>query len=115
MKAKFSILALAAVFSISTSVRASDPEAEAIVKPTEDFAKLEEYEVNSAGAATSYKAPDGNAFSHFSANMAFHRQLDFKVGDGIFRKLWVSAPSSTVSSDGLGPLFNARSCQSCHL
>src|SRR5690606_4596864 len=23
--------------------------------------------------------------------------------------------SSTTSSDGLGPLFNARSCQSCHL
>jgi CxxC motif-containing protein (DUF1111 family) len=47
--------------------------------------------------------------------MAFDRALDFKVGDGIFRKLWVSSPSSTTSSDGLGPLFNARSCQSCHL
>lgn len=115
MKAKFSVLMLAAVFSASTSVCASDPEAEAIVRPTTDFTKLEEYEVNSAGASTSYKAPDGNAFSQFSANLAFHRQLDFKVGDGIFRKLWVSAPSSTVSSDGLGPLFNARSCQSCHL
>src|SRR3546814_19415035 len=47
--------------------------------------------------------------------MCFERQLDFWVGDGIFRKLWVSSPSSTTSSDGLGPLFNARSCQSCHL
>ena len=47
--------------------------------------------------------------------MTFERQLDFKVGDGIFRKQWVSAPSSTESSDGLGPLFNARSCQNCHL
>jgi CxxC motif-containing protein (DUF1111 family) len=41
-------------------------------------------------------------------------QLDIIVGQGIFRKLWVSAPGSTRSSDGLGPLFNARSCQSCH-
>src|SRR5690606_3131800 len=24
-------------------------------------------------------------------------------------------PSSTLASDGLGPLFNARSCQRCHL
>src|SRR5690606_15686914 len=38
-----------------------------------------------------------------------------KVGDGIFRKQWVSSPSSTASSDGLGPLFNARACQNCHL
>jgi CxxC motif-containing protein (DUF1111 family) len=27
----------------------------------------------------------------------------------------VSAPSSTRASDGLGPLYNARGCQSCHL
>ena len=35
--------------------------------------------------------------------------------NGLFRKLWVSSPSSTLASDGLGPLFNARSCQRCHL
>ena len=33
----------------------------------------------------------------------------------IFRKVWVSSPSSTQASDGLGPIFNARACQSCHL
>lgn len=68
------------------------------------------------GAATtkiSRSHPD--AFSQLSANMPFARELDFKVGNGIFRKLWVAAPSSTKSSDGLGPLFNARACQSCHL
>ena len=27
----------------------------------------------------------------------------------------MSSPSSTQASDGLGPLFNARACQSCHL
>lgn len=47
--------------------------------------------------------------------MPFERELDFKVGNGFFRKLWVTAPASTRSSDGLGPLFNARACQSCHL
>src|SRR3546814_19202856 len=36
------------------------------------------------------------------------------VGNGLFRKDWVSSPSSTQASDGLGPLFNARSCQGCH-
>ena len=27
----------------------------------------------------------------------------------------MSAPSSTTASDGLGPLFNSRACQNCHL
>jgi CxxC motif-containing protein (DUF1111 family) len=67
-----------------------------------------------AGAATTRRF-DAAAFSQPSANMAFERQLDFRVGDGIFRKLWVPSPSSTKSSDGLGPLLNARGCQSCHL
>ncbi len=67
-----------------------------------------------AGAATSRRL-DMTAFSQPSANMTFERQLDFRVGDGIFRKLWVPSPSSTKSSDGLGPLYNARGCQSCHI
>jgi CxxC motif-containing protein (DUF1111 family) len=47
--------------------------------------------------------------------MNFDRQSAFKAGDEIFRKLWVAASSTVRESDGLGPLFNARSCQSCHL
>lgn len=47
--------------------------------------------------------------------MPFKRQIDFQVGDGFFRRLWVSAPSSTKISDGLGPHYNARACQRCHL
>lgn len=77
---------------------------------------LESGEELPGGAATSKGSVDNsNAFSHPSGNMGFDRELDFKVGNGIFRKLWVSAPSSTKSSDGLGPLYNARGCQSCHL
>ncbi|MQX37818.1 di-heme oxidoredictase family protein [Roseospira navarrensis] len=67
------------------------------------------------GETTHDKARDRNAFSHSSANMAFDREMDFKVGNGFFRRLWVSAPSSTKAADGLGPLFNEAACQSCHL
>ncbi|MEZ5855922.1 MAG: di-heme oxidoredictase family protein [Hyphomicrobiaceae bacterium] len=38
----------------------------------------------------------------------------FTLGGLVFNKTWVSAPSSTTSSNGLGPLFNARSCGQCH-
>lgn len=81
-----------------------------------DFSRPEPGEAFPGGKATSRKSVgNANAFSHSSGNMPFKKELDFKVGNGIFRKLWVSAPSSTRSSDGLGPLFNSRSCQRCHL
>ena len=68
------------------------------------------------GAATSRGSTDNrNAFSHPSGNLTFAKEFDFKIGNALFRKLWVSAPASTRSSDGLGPLYNARSCQRCHL
>ncbi len=38
----------------------------------------------------------------------------FFVGNSLFNQNWVSAPSSVEARDGLGPLFNARSCSSCH-
>ncbi len=39
----------------------------------------------------------------------------FSVGNAVFRTNWVTAPASAAGVDGLGPLFNARSCSSCHL
>ena len=87
----------------------------AVTKPTKDFSKAERYERRPAGAATVFKELNRDSFSHPSANMSFEREATFRVGNGIFRKIWVSAPSSTRSSDGLGPIFNARSCQRCHL
>ncbi|MEQ8331880.1 di-heme oxidoredictase family protein [Nisaea sp.] len=86
-----------------------------ITTPTSDFSRPEKYETMQAGAATHRKRVNGDAFSHPSANMAFDRRLYFEIGDGIFKKMWVSSPASTQSSDGLGPLYNARSCQRCHL
>jgi CxxC motif-containing protein (DUF1111 family) len=80
------------------------------------IAALEPGEDLPGGATTTKTGTDtADAFSQLSANMGFARELDFKIGNGIFRKNWVSAPSSTKSSDGLGPLYNARACQACHL
>ncbi len=93
----------------------SDEIAERI-RPTQDFSKPEPGEPLPGGAATSRKSVNHrNAFSHSSGNMSFRAELDFKLGNAIFKKAWVSAPASTKASDGLGPLFNARSCQRCHL
>jgi CxxC motif-containing protein (DUF1111 family) len=40
--------------------------------------------------------------------------LDHSVGQSLFDRKWVQAPASTNAADGLGPLFNAMSCASCH-
>ena len=39
----------------------------------------------------------------------------FAVGNAFFKENWVTAPSSVEGRDGLGPLFVARSCSTCHL
>ncbi|MAC81863.1 MAG: thiol oxidoreductase [Rhodobacteraceae bacterium] len=88
---------------------------DAVIRPTTDFSAPEVYENKQGGAASVRRRDTADAFSQPSGNMAFERELDFKVGNGLFKKLWVSAPSSTLASDGLGPLYNARSCQRCHL
>ena len=86
-----------------------------VTTPTTQFDRAERFEANAAGAATVRAMANANAFSQPSANISFEGELTFKVGNGLFRKLWVSAPSSTLASDGLGPLYNARSCQRCHI
>jgi CxxC motif-containing protein (DUF1111 family) len=81
----------------------------------DDFSKPQPFEINSGGAATSHARINRNAFSLPSANLTMEGRERFLVGNGLFRKVWVSSPSSTAASDGLGPLFNARGCQRCHL
>ncbi len=88
---------------------------DAVTTPTTDFTAPSAFEENPGGAATVRARNDANAFSQPSGNISFEDELTFKVGNGFFRKLWVSSPSSTLASDGLGPLYNARSCQRCHI
>jgi CxxC motif-containing protein (DUF1111 family) len=87
----------------------------AVTRPTTDFSKPEMFEDKPAGAATVRARPNADAFSQFSGNMPFEHQMNFQLGNALFTKTWVAAPSSTLASDGLGPLYNARACQDCHL
>ena len=112
------LLTVTTVAATLASAGRSDRDRErvaAVTRPTTDFSRPERYERRPGGATTVFKPLNRDVFSHPSANMPFDRQLDFRVGNGVFKKVWVSSPSSTTSSDGLGPLFNARACQRCHL
>jgi CxxC motif-containing protein (DUF1111 family) len=87
----------------------------AVTAPTTDFSKPENFEAMPAGAATTKKLVNRDSFSLPAGNLDFAGQERFNLGNGFFTKVWVSAPASTAASDGLGPLFNARACQNCHL
>ncbi len=86
-----------------------------VLQPPADFTTTEPFEVMQAGAATVRARPNADAFSQSSANMPFEDEMGFKLGNALFRKTWVASPSSTAASDGLGPFYNARACQDCHL
>ena len=39
----------------------------------------------------------------------------FHAGKALANQPWVKAPTTTTARDGLGPLYNARSCLTCHV
>ncbi len=86
-----------------------------VTAPTEVFDLPEAFEDNPAGAATVEAREDRDAFAQPGATLTFEQGLEFRLGEALFDKLWVFSPSSTRASDGLGPVYNARSCQRCHI
>jgi len=55
-----------------------------------------------------------DAFSLPAPSLSPEHRAAFFVGNSLFNRSWVAAPASLDSRDGLGPLFNARSCSGCH-
>jgi len=77
-------------------------------------AALEEGEWLPGGETTNTLLLGGNAFLRPAANLTPENEQDFYSGNSFFNQGWVEAPASTEKRDGLGPLFNARTCSGCH-
>lgn len=67
-----------------------------------------------SGGGMTVKRPSKRSYIYPGQAASRKRQLDFWSGFSFFRDPWVTAPSVTKARDGLGPLFNARSCIACH-
>lgn len=67
----------------------------------------------SGGEATVFDT-SANAFAIAIPSLDRIERRAFAVGNSFFNDNWVTAPASTEGRDGLGPLFNAQSCSSCH-
>lgn len=91
--------------SLFVLLAACSGEAPNDVDPTEAW---------SGGAATVFDdGPD--AYSRVVPEVTRDDERTFFKGRALFRDPWVTAPASTETRDGLGPLFNARSCEQCHV
>lgn len=55
-----------------------------------------------------------DAFAQPVPGLDSAQRRTFAVGNSFFNQNWVTAPASTEGRDGLGPIFNAQSCSSCH-
>lgn len=97
-------LTAAVLFGAVAAACASEPEAD---EP--------EAQAELLGGATTVFDVSSNAFSFPARNLDHPGRDAFSLGNHMFRRKWVTAPSSTTGDDGLGPTFNATSCDQCHL
>lgn len=67
------------------------------------------------GGDTTREVEGSNAFGLAAPTLTNEERRLFEVGDSFFTQNWVTAPASTDARDGLGPMFNAQACASCHL
>ena len=95
------------VILISTLLLLACGEANKKPPPLAQSAKLP------AGSITLPRVPS-NSYIQPGKGLDGRQKLNFWTGFSLFRDPWVIAPSSTTDRDGLGPLFNTRSCTSCH-
>lgn len=72
-------------------------------------------ETNTSSSSTALLVPVRHRLAQADQYMPMLEQVDFAVGRSFFRNPWIEAPSATIARDGLGPLFNAISCASCHV
>jgi len=67
------------------------------------------------GGATSVSYKPFPSFELPAANLGPDGRPDFYAGRALAGQPWVQAPSITDARDGLGPLYNARTCFACHV
>src|SRR5689334_19575062 len=66
------------------------------------------------GGATTLEPGRRHGLAASFANLTLDERFDLAVGRAFFRDPWIVAPATTTARDGLGPLFNAHACASCH-
>lgn len=80
-----------------------------------DFMAKAQPKALSADDLTSFRY-DEEAYTQEVANLDWRLSFMFEEGDGHLERAFQAATQSSlgVNNDGLGPIFNSNSCESCH-
>ncbi len=81
---------------------------------SDESSVLEAGEELPGGDATNQTLFGTNAFLPPAANATLENRRSFFGGNAFFNQAWTAVPSSNTARDGLGPLYNSRSCSGCH-
>lgn len=77
-----------------------------------------------AAVSESKRLPGGSGSVRFqpfasfelpAANLPEHKRPQFHAGKALANQPWIKAPTGTDARDGLGPVYNARTCLACHV
>lgn len=79
--------------------------------------KIPKYESAEAlsGGATSVSPRPFPSLEKPANNLPLDLKPMFHAGKALARQPWVKAPTVTSARDGLGPIYNARTCMACHI
>ena len=70
---------------------------------------------NHPGGETTVSIKPFASFQLPAANLDNDLRPTFHAGKALANQPWVKAPTITTARDGLGPIYNARTCLSCHI
>ncbi len=69
---------------------------------------------NYPGGKTTLTSSGKFSFIQPLSGLSEKRKVNFYAGKALAGQPWIKAPTITKSRDGLGPLYNARTCLACH-
>lgn len=72
-------------------------------------------EENYPGGETSVSYKPFASLQLPAKNLPYELSSNFHVGKAFANQPWVKAPTITTARDGLGPIYNARTCLTCHV
>lgn len=115
LSALLNIMTLVSIFTtislvIGLPLVACSPQEKAVLDDIGDISE----QINAGGEAS----VDYQPFARFdlpAPRLSDEQKSYFYAGRALAHQPWVKAPTSTTARDGLGPIFNARSCLGCHV
>jgi CxxC motif-containing protein (DUF1111 family) len=73
------------------------------------------HEEDKPGGETTVSIKPFASFQLPAANLSNDLRPKFYAGKALANQPWIKAPTLTTARDGLGPVYNARTCLSCHI